>query len=390
MLFWNVFDGVLSYVAPLAITQAHFSKSMMGFIIGTSSMAGGVFDLLFCQLLRNIHYRRAFLILFAVCAFYPLVLWKATSIGLFIFAMALWGIYYDLYSFGTFDFVGNHVPESAHASSFGVIRVFQALGTILSPLLAGLVIFAVLDNRPFALSWIFLGIAFLFLLVFLWQSKNLKEERPEPWLRKKRGFKIELRLLKRIGYTLLPVLTLTVFLNIISAFVWTLGPLFAQDIKLGPFQGLFVMAYTLPSLLVGWLVGLAACHFGKKRTAFVALLLGSALFSLISFFQSDGVIIAVTFAASFFIALAWPAINGAYADYIMEAPPVAAEIESLEDLSANIGYVIGPIMAGLIADYFGNGKAFTVLGVMGMAVAVALLLETPRKITLRFAKKSLV
>lgn len=88
----------------------------------------------------------------------------------------------------------------------------------------------------------------------------------------------------------------------------------------------------------------------------------------------------MVFGASFFISMAWPAIQGAYADYISETPSHEKEIAGLQDFFTNIGYVLGPMSAGFIADNLGGQGAFSFLGVIGMGVAAILFLVTPRKI----------
>jgi len=52
----------------------------------------------------------------------------------------------------------------------------------------------------------------------------------------------------------------------------------------------------------------------------------------------------------------------------------------LEDFSANLGYIFGPILAGVLADLFGIQSAFGVLGLVGAALAVTLLIFGPKHI----------
>jgi MFS family permease len=87
--------------------------------------------------------------------------------------------------------------------------------------------------------------------------------------------------------------------------------------------------------------------------------------------------------------MALPAINAAYADYISEAPQVEGEIEGLEDFAFNIGYVVGPISAGVLADILGMKGAFSILGAFGAALAFILLVVTPKNIVIRTNKSEL-
>jgi len=112
-------------------------------------------------------------------------------------------------------------------------------------------------------------------------------------------------------------------------------------------------------------------------------LIGSLILS--SFFYSPSPIfsIIIVFIASFFISTALPAINAAYTDYISEANQVEGEIESLEDFAFNIGYVLGPISAGVLVDFLGMKATFSVLGLLGVILAIIFLIVTPKNIIIK-------
>ncbi len=386
VLFFALFDGLLGYLVPLLITNSGISKTMMGFILGTSSMFGFVFDILLCKAIKKTSLRRLYIILFVICAVYPLILYHASTVWLYILAMGVWGLYYDLFNIGRYDFVGRNFDTSEHAHSFGILGAFSGLGYLLVPFFAGFLISKTINFIPFIWAWIFLFavvIFFIFVLAFLKKDKKAVVEKE-----KKTKLKFsELFIWERIGKVIYPVLILTVLLNVINAVFWTVGPLLiASWTDLGVFSSLFLAAYLFPPLFVGWFVGIITKKFGTKKTGNVCLLIGSL--ALASFFlvQNHIVILVLTFISGFFISLAYPANNGTYADYIEESEVVAAEIESQADLATNLGYVIGPILAGFFADVLGNVAAFSVIGLIGVFVAILLLIITPRKITIKLKK----
>src|SRR5262249_26009504 len=142
-------------------------------------------------------------------------------------------------------------------------------------------------------------------------------------------------------------------LNFADSFFWTIGPLYAESLHLGSYAGLLLTAWSLPGLMLGWHAGKVAKRLGKERTAYLLLLTGS-LFLVPLFSALDGAtVIAVVFLASFFISFAWPAIQGAFAEYISDRTDLTKEIEGLEDFYTNLGYVFGPMLAGALADLFG-------------------------------------
>jgi len=381
ILFWSVYDGAMSFLAPLAITAQGFSATLMGIIIGTSSIAGALFDFITCRIFKNTNYRKIFLIMFACCSVYPLILYKAHAAALFIFAMALWGVYFDLKNIGNFDYVGRYTPKEKHSASFGLVQVFLSLGYLIAPIMIGAIVAESLDWKPFAAAWIFLAIAFIFFIILTIVTRRHPERTAEERKDHHRTTWSEIVLWGKIGRILFPVLLLTLFLNLIDGFFWTVGPLFAESLSgVGALAGFFMTAYSLPALLVGWFVGTFTHRFGKKRTASLTLLVGSLILTLIYFAHSPISIIATIFCASLFISMSWPAINGAYADYISETEIYEKEIAGLEDFYTNVGYVIGPMAAGFLADRLGNNGTFTFLGACGIVLAFYLFLHSRRHI----------
>lgn len=381
ILFWAIFDGIVSYITPLLIQQQGFSNSAIGLIIGFSSVAGAAFDFFIYKVFKNTNFRRIILVMFAICFIYPLLLWQAKSVWLFLFAMAIWGIYYDLYGFGTFDFVAKYIKRKNNSSSFGIIQVFKSLGNIIGPLVVGYIIVKNVDWRPFVFSWVALLIGFVFfiyLLIIMRKQRaidNLPAQQTSP-----RNMFTQFRLWNKLGGLLRPVLIMAFYYHIIDAFFWTLIPLYAESTNYQQFGGLFLAAYSLPALVAGWFVGSATKKFGKKRTAYASLLTGSLILSSFFFIQNPIVLIVSVFLASCFIKLTHPAINSSFADYINDAPQVEVEIEGLEDFSSNVGYIVGPILAGVLADLFGIQAAFGVLGLVGALLALVLLVFGPKHI----------
>lgn len=383
LFFWSIFDGILSYVTPLIITGDGYSTTAMGLIYGSSSISGAVFDLVLVRILKNTHFRRLYLVMFMISFIYPLILWNAKTLPLYLVVMAVWGIYYDLKNFGTYDFIGRNSPEEEHSSSFGVINFFRIMGYLTAPLIAGLVVSDLIDPKPIYLAIFFLSVSFMLFIFLAFSSKNeprLIESQTERGL-ERRSFKEELILMKKIGLILLPVLFFTLFTNLTDAFFWTVGPLYSHDVHIfDNFEGLLMTMYLLPSLIAYWFVGRVTRKYGKKRTAFFSLFLGSLTLTLLWFEPSPLSVFGIVFVASFLSSWAWPAIDGAYADYLSETESFDKEIASLSDIFINLGWVFGPPLAGFLADITGIEKSFALLGFGGIIVSIWAHLRAPKKI----------
>jgi MFS family permease len=384
ILFWALFDSVVTYITPILIEEQGYSETILGLIIGSSSLIGGLFDFVLSKFMKRVDFRRFFLLMLALSFLHPIVLAQAHGFGIWLLAMAIWGLYYDFYGFGLFDYVGRHSSINLHAINFGIIQTFRSLAGVIGPLIVGLLIVDGIGLKVFAYQWLFLLTSTIFLVTFI----VLYNRRPlELKVRKikTKPFYLEIKLWRRISKTLLPVLILTLFIFMQEAFFWTLAPIFGEGHHWG---GLFLAAFTLPSLLLSWYVGAVTKKLGKKRTAFISLLLGSAILSSFALIQNHWWVMILIFVSACFFSFTLPAIDAAYADYISETPRVEKEIIALEDLAFNIAYIIGPIFAGILADIFDIAKAFSIIGIVGVLVAIILLKITPKSININLTKLS--
>lgn len=383
IFFFVIFDGVLMYLAPIIITESGISASMMGLIIGSSSVAGMLFDLVLCRAFADTNYRRMFLLMLIVAALYPLFLFGGTTVSIYIIAMAMWGFYYDFYNIGTLDFVGRTTEPSRHAASFGVLRVFEGSGYLLAPF-AGSILLIYLHPGPLMLLAVVLPLllsALLYFAVVVRRGVEMDQYVSVP-PKDALSFLTEMRLWETLGILLLPILSLTLTINVIDAAIWTIGPLFSQHIgEMNGFPGGVLMtAYALPPLLVGWVIGMVTRRLGMKYTAQAAIGVGSLLLVCIGLVSSPYFLIGLVFMASFFLSVGWPSINAIYTEHVDNTPTQSKEIQTLQDLFTNFGDIAGPIAGGYMAQYLGYTHSFIALGVLGVGIAVSLFMITPRTV----------
>lgn len=382
-LFFMLFEGTMSYILPLVVLEHGFSKTLIGIILSIAAISGVFFDFAIYRIFKNAFYRRLFIVMFILAFLYIFMIWISESFILYVIAMAMWGFYYDLRSFGTLDFVTRYSEKKNISSNFGILQVFQSIGLLLAPLVAGFLIFNEVDWEPFAVAFVFLSIAALFFLFILLKARNEKQFIPAHEHSERKSISEELAKWKTIGRLILPVLALAVFSTVLDSFFMAIGPLVAESLPLEPVDGIFMFAYLLPPLLIGGFVGQLVSKFGEKNTALFGLLIGSAILSTILFFGNPFEIILIVFFASCFTCMMSPVIQSFYAHFIHGAPKAKKEIQELGDFSSNFGYVLGPLVAGVIADNFGNMAAFSVLGAIGVIFAALLFVAMPSKIRLK-------
>jgi len=247
-LFFMLFEGMTSYILPITITDQGLSKTMLGIILAAAAVSGAFFDFAIYKIFKEAHYRRLFIVMFASAAFYLFLVWIANAFLLFLAAMAIWGFFYDLKSFGTIDFVSRYSKKNAVAGNFGIIQTFQAIGYLLAPLIAGFLIVDYLGWQPFAAAAVFLLIAAFFLAMLFFEARKSREFLPPHEHHSSKGFLHELFAWRKTGSALLPIFLLGSFATIIDSFYMALGPLVAESLPLEPFDGIFMFAYYLPPL----------------------------------------------------------------------------------------------------------------------------------------------
>ncbi|OGL70773.1 hypothetical protein A3C09_04370 [Candidatus Uhrbacteria bacterium RIFCSPHIGHO2_02_FULL_47_44] len=380
LFFFLIFDGMMMFHVPLIITGAGLSEAQMGLIIGSSSIAGIIFDFLLTHILKKATYRRMFLVMLLMAATFPLILWKGQSMPLLFLGMIVWGIYYDLYNCGTLDFIGRTQPKEEHASSAGVVDVFIAFGYLIAPILASTFMKDSLDASLFYFAWGFLGIAFIFYLVL----RRISPEKHTPKTKKHLvTFFSEMHLHKDMVSILFPVFLVSTMLMMIESTYWMIAPLIELPTS-WPFEfnGLFLFAHELPLLIVGWIIGEIIGKRSKKRVAFVTLLVGSTLMMLFLVVRNPFALIFLSFLCAVCTGITWPAIRGAYADYVSDVPNKEQDIELLQDSFTNLGFIVGPVLAGSLSGAFGHLQTIGIIGVVTCVISLILLVTTPKNIDL--------
>lgn len=373
IFFWAIFDGILSYLVPILITERGYTNTEMGLIFAFSSIAGAVFDFILTRTLKNTNYLKTFLFIILISLFFPLVLWYSNHLFVYLFAMAIWGLYYDLYTFASYDFVNRTDTQGIEYSyDFGIIEMFRSVAGFLAPLLAAWMIVGKLEFFNFSSSFIFLTVATIFyLLLFRFSPVHFFHKTQSH--HHTTNFLTELKTWRVVGILILPLLIFMVSMYIFDAVFWTIGPLFSTSFPNFPyFSGFLMTLYNAPVLLTAWKVENITRRFGKKNTAFVSFILANLFLIPLGFLRSPILVLFFVFLSSIASSITWPAILAAFADYIADLPHLRSEVEGLSDFTINLGYIFGPITAGLLSDKIGISHSFAVMGIFNVVLIVFL------------------
>lgn len=379
MFFILLSDAVLSDFVPGYIQGVVKTPLLMGLIMAFSSVVGVVVDLVFPQLLRNTGVRKlaGYAMIGSLTFLTTLYFstWTAALLLLLV-GMAAWGVYYELDSFMTKQFVADSAPSHARGAVWGVVGIFRNLAYFLGPLL-GAVIAHKGERTVIITAGSILMVAYLFFLII-----RLPQGEDDGVVHEVDA-KEEIKHWVTLGKKVWPVLIMSLLAGIVDASYWTTGTvvtdLLAQEHEWG---GWFLSLYMLPSLFVGLVIAKWGIYQGKKKWAERFLLLGGIVMASMNIFPSVMWILMTVLLSSVFLALAWPLVDATYSDFTVRMKRGRKHMIGMSSSVLSLAYVIGPILSGYLAGAVGEVKSFTYIGCGVAIIAAILLVVTPRKIRL--------
>jgi MFS family permease len=381
ILFFYIADSIMSYTTPSYLRDNLTSTTLMGVVFATSSIVGFVTDFLLGVLFSGKRHRFFLKWAIVLAIGFPLgyLLFPANIIT-FIIGLALWGIYYELLNFANSQFVVEndkfHNPEVI----WSIIFFFRAISITFGPILASTLI-----NISYSASFIVAIVCLIIsatLLVFnpTQRSQENFEIKKIERLTIFKEFQIWSIFSKRIWLLLLFMFCVV----LIDSAIWSIGVLLSEQLfdTNGGIPGLLLVLYGMPLFFMGFFVKKVAAPFGKKRAAFITALVAAILLTLVGFTNEYYIIAILIFLFACFFAVSIPEIKGVFADLDNRVHKSRTSLIGLESSMFSIGYVIGPILSGLLADKFGIQLSFSILGMLLITVTLLCIVFVPRKIKL--------
>jgi MFS family permease len=381
ILFFYIADSIMSYTTPSYLRDNLTSTTLMGVVFATSSIVGFVTDFLLGVLFSGKRHRFFLKWAIVLAIGFPLgyLLFPANIIT-FIIGLALWGIYYELLNFANSQFVVEndkfHNPEVI----WSIIFFFRAISITFGPILASTLI-----NISYSASFIVAIVCLIIsatLLVFnpTQRSQENFEIKKIERLTIFKEFQIWSIFSKRIWLLLLFMFCVV----LIDSAIWSIGVLLSEQLfdTNGGIPGLLLVLYGMPLFFMGFFVKKVASPFGKKRAAFITALVAAILLTLVGFTNEYYIIAILIFLFACFFAVSIPEIKGVFADLDNRVHKSRTSLIGLESSMFSIGYVIGPILSGLLADKFGIQLSFSILGMLLITVTLLCIVFVPRKIKL--------
>src|SRR5258706_2483016 len=341
-------------------------------------------DLIFPQLFKNVNFRK--MIVLAISAVFitaGILLWTTRLMlpAVFLLAMGTWGVYYEFLYFGLSQFVAKVAPVTARSGVWSVISVCKSIAYCFGPLISG---------------WLYLWkgsviviftYALLALMAYLvWTTIEMRsvstrgEEREEL---EKFNIIEEIKYWSVLSEHVWPILLTSLTLGVVDAAFWTTGVVLSDRlVKENWIGGLFVSAYMVPSIFIGFMVARLGIFKGKKKLAEIFMLLTGIFTMALGWNHSVYLLIFFALMIGITTSVAWPLLGGVYSDIASRMGREQKHISGIAGSTVNFSYIIGPVVTGFLASKIGETGALMYLGIGVVLVSIFLLMVTPKKLKL--------
>ena len=382
--FFYIGDSIMSYSTPVRLEQYTHSATMMGLILSLSSMAGIVCDFSFAKFFpdkKSHFFNRLF---FSSIFFFPLSFLIAPNAVGFILGMIIWGVYYEAMVFSKYHLIHELIAHNDHAWAWGIFSILQNIAYVIGPVLAALLL-DLNENMPFLAALVFfLAGSYWYIGVRFIKKKTVHHQaEPQTSSSPHHSFSTELKIWRTYEKVLWPITVLIILFFLVDSAFYSIGPLFAEELQeFHPFGGLFVSVYSLPGLLTGIFMARLAKPFGKKRLAFTAGIGAGIGLIVMSLVTNVVPILIFTFLASVGLGVLFTALSATMQDFVGRSPQNTNDLIGLSSVAGSIGYVLGPMSNGYLAENFGTQSVFRIWGIVLCVVCFVLLFTVKRKIRL--------
>lgn len=374
-------DAVLSDWVPAFMQKSLGSPLLMGWVMAFSSMVGFAADLWFPGKLKMLRAKRILVLAIGASLVFAGILWWTTYwqvLGLFLAAMAVWGIYYEFLWFGGNQFVAEAVPGRLRSAVWAFFGITRSLAYFLGPVIGSLVTVEYGDRVTVVLAF-----SLTLLGYGVWRLGLTSRKHPV------QGEAEQINILQEagrwwvLGRRVWTVLLISFTLGLIDATFWTTGTVLTDKLVeehwLG---GMFLPFYMLPVIVVGLLIVKLKVHENKKKYAEIGLVAAGGLLAAIGLTQTVWIWLLLVLGVGIATSVTSPLLEAVYTDISTRMGSEKKHMFGLAGSTVSLAYVAGPIMAGALATYMDEQRVFAMVGAGAMVIGLILLMVTPRKIRL--------
>jgi MFS family permease len=384
VFFLYLGDAIVSDWVPTYMQSTLGGSLMMGLMMSFSSLVGFVADLIFPQLFKKVAERR--LVMLAISSVFMtagVLLWTThfPLVALFLLGMGIWGLYYEFLYFGMSQFVARIAPTTERSGVWSVIGVIKSIAYFVGPLIGS---WLFIWKGNLVIIFVYASLALISYTIWL-AVKFKKNEAPKENDKEIEGF----HLVEEVGYWKVlfehvwPILLVSYVLGVVDATFWTTGVVLSDTlVEKSWVGGLFLAAYMMPEIFIGFVVARLGIYKGKKKLAEIFLFISGLLMAGLGLVTSTAALVILALLIGVVTAVSWPLVNAVYSDILTRMGKEQKHLTGMSSSMVNLSYITGPVVAGFMANVIGEQKTMMYVGLFVTLVAFVLLFVTPKKLKL--------
>jgi MFS family permease len=302
--------------------------------------------------------------------------------GLFVVAGLFWNVYYEFMAFSRQNFIVSNERKENYSQIWGIISVLSSFVGLVGPVIGSLLLKETVGNRVlffgmFQTLTLFSGLILVSLTPTVQQEHKLRRT-----IHHKMSLFKDLKLWEILGARVFPIIIIGVMISLISAAVMSFGGLMGVELFGGEdLDWLLVVVFAIPSIIASLILTKFSIKRYKKLTSQILMILAGLSLCLMPLIKSYPVIVLICFFfCSLFISFAWIVNEAVYSDLSDRARDEKIYINGMERLNDSIGYLVGPILVGFLADKTDYYVAFAFVGFISVILGIVLIMITPKKI----------
>jgi len=293
------------------------------------------------------------------------------SIPLLVFGLVLNGIAQPLVVIGSESYIRKHDGVSGSSKAFGYYTALSYFGWILGMIMAAFLV----KYYNFTNMFLFVlpSIIFSFFILPKIRENGIASiiMGVRKYFHRVRDLKDIFSDIKSLDHKMIFIMILALFDGIIVMFSYVFIPLFAFSINLPLNKVALLMAVMYMPFIFSFFFSEFTYKMKKTHVIAAGLFISTISFVLLSFLVHHYWIVVLAAMISLSIAIIRPAYNGMITS--MTPRSMMGEVTGLNNFVIRIGYIIGPIFTGLVADHFGIKTAFLAIAALSFILGMVTL-----------------
>lgn len=380
-LIFSLGNGAVWFLLPIMSENILKNLAMVGLIISIPNVISMLFDIPTGGLSDHIGRKKILLAGLGIMAFLGLILPTVKSMMSLMVFMIFFGLANQYVLVPARAYVMDIAPKGKTAEYFGVFTTFFQIGFMIAPFIAGYLLGETLSSAGVSNISLFYFTACLLAAVLVFLLKETVDKRETTYMAVKDLIKkdkvilkeiLDYRELKTVG---LMILFLTFILVAADGVIWMLEPLYYKlnvspltvpllgyEMPAGATIGLILSMFVLPFILFEIPAGVIADRCGKWTTLLAGLLVAGLFFIVFGSTLNPVILMASAFLATTGLAFAHPSMEGLLTDISLKKEK--GGVVGVWDVAEDLGYIMGPLVGGVVAEYYGIEVPFVFLGIL--------------------------